>query len=244
MKRRFGAVSLVFALFIFGSGARLAAAQAMPSGQEEGEVAHPFLTHMGVPEGVGVFSLRGSGLITRADGSDKGDFAFHFETGLTKSIGLHVRNDAFRTNPRTEVMFQFAAIMSKNGMSGFAPIIEFEIPTRSGVSRIHSLVGFTSALANSQLAFNQVIHYNPREDAGDASVALVARVGERFFPAFEILGEGGKGARPVIMLLAGLKMQVREGVNFGVAYQFPVTNNRDFSSRLLVQPEVEWKTQR
>ena len=205
------------------------------------EVAHPFLTHMGLPEGVGVFSLRASGLVTRADSKTEGDFSFHFETGLTKTIGLHIRNDAFRTNSHTEVMFQFVAIMSKDGMSGFAPLIEFEFPTRSGAgSRIESLIGFTTALANSQIAFNQVIHYNPREDAVDGSAALVARVAERFFPVAEILGEGGTGAPTVVTLLAGLKVQVREGINLGFALQFPVSGSQDFSSRMIVQPEFEW----
>ncbi len=217
----------------------------MSAPETEEEIAHPFLTHMGIPEGVGVFSLRASGLVTRAEGKSEGDFGFHFETGLTKTIGLHIRNDAFRTNAHTEVMFQFAAIMSKDGMSGFAPIIEFEFPTRSGVgARTESLIGFTTALTKSPLAFNQVIHYNPREEGGDASVALVARVAERFFPVLEVLGEAGKGSRPVVALLAGLKMSVREGINLGFAYQFPVTNNRDFSSRLILQPEYEWTTRR
>ncbi|MDZ4865091.1 MAG: hypothetical protein SGJ01_16850 [Gemmatimonadota bacterium] len=205
------------------------------------EVAHPFLTHMGVPEGVGVFSLRASGLVTRADSKTEGDFGFHFETGLTKTIGLHIRNDAFRTNSHTEAMFQFVAIMSKDGMSGFAPLIEFEFPTKSGAgSRIESLIGFTTALANSQIALNQVIHYNPREDAVDGSAALVARVAERFFPVAEILGEGGTGAPTVVTLLAGLKVQVREGITLGFALQFPVSGSRDFSSRMVLQPEFEW----
>ena len=126
---------------------------------------------MGLPEGVGAFNLRVLGLATRADGQSTGDFAFHLETGLTPSIGLHVRNDRFRNNDKSEVMFQFAAFVSKDGMSGFAPIIEFEIPTRSGASRISTLVGFTSSLGSPRLAFNQVLHYDPREDMGDASAA-------------------------------------------------------------------------
>ncbi len=223
----------------------IAAQGSMSAPETDGEIAHPFLTHMGVPEGVGVFSLRASGLVTRAEGKSEGDFGFHFETGLTKTIGLHIRNDAFRTNPHTEVMFQFAAIMSKDGMSGFAPIIEFEFPTRSGVgARTESLIGFTTALTRSQLVFNQVIHYNPREEGGDASAALVARVAGRFFPVLEVLGEAGKGSLPVVSLLTGLKMRVREGINLGFAYQFPVTNNRDFSSRLILQPDYEWTTRR
>lgn len=132
------------------------------------EIAHPFFTHMGMPERVGVYSLRLVGLSNRVDGRSKGDFGFHFETGLTKYIGIHVRNDSFLDRTRSEVMLQFAAIRSKDGMSGFSPIIEFEIPTRrGGGSRINSLVGFSTALVNKRAAFNQVIHYNPREDSAD-----------------------------------------------------------------------------
>jgi YHS domain-containing protein len=61
--------------------------QAGKTNMDEEEVAHPFFTHMGVPEAVGVFNLRLAGLATRADGHTDGDFAFHFETGLTKYIG-------------------------------------------------------------------------------------------------------------------------------------------------------------
>jgi hypothetical protein len=109
-----------------------------------------------------------------------------FETGLTKRIGLHVRNDSFLDRTRSEVMFQFLAIKSKDGMR-FSPIIEFEIPTRrGGGSRVNTLVGFSSALVNKRAAFNQVVHYNPREDSLDASAALVFRVGKQYFPVFEI----------------------------------------------------------
>ncbi|MEO5814950.1 MAG: hypothetical protein ABIT20_06690 [Gemmatimonadaceae bacterium] len=222
---------------------RYAAAQGAPSppAKEEGEAPHPFLTHMGMPEGVGVFALRVSGLATRADGKTTGDFGFHLETGLTKTIGLHIRNDAFLTNARTEVMLQFAAIMSEDGMSGFAPLIEFEFPTHSGAgSRIGSLIGFTTALANPRVSFNQVFHYSPREDAVEGSAALVARVAKGVFPVVEVLGEGGSGATAAIGLLVGLKMRVREGIHLGVAYQVPLSNRRDFASRALLQPEFEW----
>jgi hypothetical protein len=221
--------------------------QGSPSDQmgmndEEEEVAHPFFTHMGVPEAVGVFNLRLGGLATRADGRTKGDFAFHFETGLTKYIGLHVRNDSFLDRTRSEVMFQFAAVRSKNGMSGFSPIIEFEIPTRKGGgSRVNTLVGFSTALANKRAAFNQVVHYNPREDSVDASAALVVKIGRRLFPVIEILGEGMRGEKPIINLLGGLKVRMNKNLVLGFAVQAPVTNRRDFSSQLVFQPDIEWK---
>ena len=91
---------------------------------------------MGMPEAVGTYSLRLASLATHMDGTTKGDFAFHLETGLTKLVGLHIRNDRFLDNTHTEIMFQFAVIRSKDGMSGFSPVIEFEIPTKNGASRI------------------------------------------------------------------------------------------------------------
>lgn len=213
----------------------------MGMNDEEEEVAHPFFTHMGVPEGVGVFNLRLAGLATRADGRTKGDFAFHFETGLTKYLGLHIRNDSFLDRTRSEVMFQFAAIRSKNGMSGFSPIIEFEIPTRKGGgSRINTLVGFSTALGNKRAAFNQVVHYNPREDSMDASAAFVVKVGTQFFPVFEVLGEAMRGEKPIINLLGGLKVRVSKNLVLGFAVQAPVTKRRDFSSQLAFQPDIEW----
>lgn len=219
----------------------LATVPAVQEMEEEKELPHPFFTHMGLPEGVGVWNLRSAALATRAEGKTEGDFAFHLETGITERIGLHIRNDRFLDMPKTEAMFQFAAFTSADGMSGFAPLIEFEIPTRSeGDNRINTLVGFTSTLASPRVAFNQALHYDPREDGVDASAALVVGVGERFFPVLEILGEGATGERPIVNLLAGLKVRVREGIVLGLAYQLPVSSRKDFSSQLIAMPELEW----
>ena len=214
---------------------------AAPAAAEEPELPHPFFTHMGLPEGVGNFNLRLLGLATRVDGKTDGDFAFHFETGLTNYIGLHIRNDRFLDNEKTEAMFQFAAYVSKDGMSGFAPIIEFEIPTHKGASRVSTLVGFTSSLGAKSWAFNQVLHYDPREDMGDASAALVFKVGRSVFPVLELLGEGGKGRSSVVSGLAGIKVRLSDWLIGGVGIQFPLTNTRDFSSQLVLGPDIEWK---
>ncbi len=254
MHRTLAQARLLFTLGAFWLtmiGPRNAVAQMPATGAaeakegEEEEVAHAFFTHMGIPEGKGVFNLRVSALSTRADGQQKGDIAFHLETGITERIGLHIRNDQFLSVPRTEAMFQFAAIMSKDGMSGFAPLIEFTFPTRAGAGRrINTMTGYTLALANSRVSFNHVIHYDPREDEGDGSVALVTRVAERLFPTVELLGEAGLEMRPIVNLLAGFKVRVREGINLGLAYQVPLTSNKDFSSQLVAQPDIEWRVRR
>ena len=238
-----GLVALGVALLVGVSRPATAQSPATPAATaaEEPAFPHPFFTHMGLPEGVGNFNLRTLGLATRADGRTKADFAFHLETGLTRVIGLHVRNDQFRENPRTEAMFQFAAFVSKDGMRGFAPIIEFEVPTKSGAgSRIQTLVGFTATLGGRRAVFNQVLHYNPREDGVDASAAVVFKVGGRVFPVVELLGEGARDAPRVVNLLGGLKVRVREWLHLGLAVQLPLTTAQEFSWQGAVGPDVEW----
>ncbi len=49
---------------------------------DDEEIAHPFFTHMGMPDPVGSYNLRFHLTATRMDGNTKADFGFHFETGL------------------------------------------------------------------------------------------------------------------------------------------------------------------
>ncbi len=205
------------------------------------EVAHPFFSHMGVPEAVGVYSLRVSGLLTNTEDKKEGDFAFHFETGLTNFIGLHIRNDGALNNQHSEVMFQFAAIRSKDGMSGFSPLIEFEFPTKSGGDRhTNTLVGFTSALANSNYAINQALHFNPREEEYEYNGSFVLRAGKIFFSVVEIFGKAVQGELPVVSLLGGLKVKISKTLILGVAIQAPVSESKDFKWQLVFQPDFEW----
>lgn len=210
----------------------------------EEELPHGFFTHEGLPDEVGSFSLRTSALAMRIDGETKGDFAFHLETGLTKRIGLHIRNDRFLNLTRSEAMFQFAVIKSKNGKSGFAPIIEFEFPTRTGGgSRINTLVGFTTKFSNERAAFNSVVHYNPREDMVESSASFVFKAGSRYYPVMEVLTEFARAEGPIINLVGGLKVRVSQNWIIGFGVQAPVTTREDFSSQLIFQSEnmLVWK---
>lgn len=207
----------------------------------EEEIAHPFFTHMGVPEALGSYSLRVSGLATRAEGKTEGDFAFHFETGLTKFFGLHIRNDRFLNNPRTEVMLQFAALRSADGMSGFSPYIEFEVPTLSGAGgRIPTLFGFSTSLENSKVAFNQSLEYNTLEEEVEYGVAFVTMFVKRLFPVVEVIGEVKRDERPIVNMLGGLKVRLNKNLILGVATQVPVTSHKDFSAQYIFQTEIIW----
>ncbi len=242
---RASVIAMALALTI-GAAVPVSRAQAQtaaaPPAQEEMEVPHPFFTHEGLPDPVGSFSLRTAAVATRVDGRTEGDFAFHLETGLTKSIGLHIRNDRFLNNKRTEAMLQFVAFTNKSGTSGFAPLIEFEFPTRSGGgSRVNTLVGQTAKLANSRVAINEVLHYNPREDGVEGSASLVAVATPWLFPVVELIGDGGRERMPVVNVVAGLKVRIIEGVLLGFAYRVPVTKTRDFASQFVLQPDVHFK---
>ncbi len=201
------------------------------------EIAHPFLTHEGLPDAVGVLSTRATGLVTRADGSTEGDFGFHLETGLANNLGLHIRSDEFLRSRRSEVMLQYAILKSADGESGIAPLVELEFPTRSGGGKARVLVGFTSKLAGKNFAINQVLHYNLSEQTIEASAALVLRVSDHFYPVVEVLGEGGAHIPTVVNMLAGLKYRVPGGVLVGIAYKRPITSAREISSQVLFQVE-------
>lgn len=138
-------------------------------------------------------------------------------------------------------MFQFAAIKSKDGMSGFSPIIEFEIPTKKGANRINTMVGFSTALVKSKFAINQVLHYNPREDMLDGSIAIVYKISNRLFFVLESIGEKMNMETPAINLIGGLKLKVQKYLTLGIGYQQPITNKKDFTSQYIFQPSSEWK---
>lgn len=204
---------------------------------EEEEIAHPFFTHEGLPDAVGSYSMRLSGLTTRADGQSEGDFAFHVETGLTDKLGLHIRSDQFLTGRRSEAMLQYALFTSKDGESGFAPLVELEFPTRSGGGKARMLVGFTSKIARGGFALNQVAHYSLSEKSVEASASLVLRVSDRVYPVVEVLGEGGVGKPTIVNALAGVKFRLRGSTLIGVAYKRPITSARELSSQIMVQLE-------
>ena len=164
--------------------------------------------------------------------------------GLTKLIGLHIRNDRFLNSDKTEAMFQFAAITNKAGTNGFAPIIEFQFPTHSGASGITTETGFTTKFTGARYAFNQVLHYSPKENAADASAGLVVKINERVFPVLEVLGEGGHNVPTVLNVLAGIKLRIRPWITVGLALDLPLTSNRDFSSEGVLEPEFVWGKER
>ena len=199
----------------------------------------PFFTHMGMPMDVGTYSLRAAALTTRNEGKTITDFNFQFETGLSRTVGLFLGGEGLFDDATLEAMVQFLVWKSKNGMNAFSPIIEFEFPLgKEAIRRVYTLVGFATTLSNAHVAFNQVLHYSPLEDLAEGSASFVVKASKRIFLVSEISGVTEKGERPIFNLLAGVKFRINKNFLLGVAYQLPLTSNRDYSSRYVFQPNL------
>ncbi len=198
-----------------------------------------FFTHMGMPLNVGTYGLRIAALSTKNEGKSNTEFNFQFETGLSKTVGLFLGGQGLFNDATLEAMFQFLVLKSKNGMNGFSPIIEFEFPLGKEAKRkVYTLVGFATTLSNSQIAFNQVLHYSPLEDLAEGSASLVFKASKRVFIVTEISGVTEKNARPISNLLLGVKVKINNSFFLGLAYQLPLTTNRDYVSQYVFQPNV------
>jgi len=206
----------------------------------EMDIVHPFFTHMGMPESVGHSALRLSGVSTREEGDTRGDFGFHLETGLSERLGLHIRNDRVSNNAHTEFMLQYAAIRSRDGMSGFSPFVEVEIPTHEDERHTYGLVGFSTMWSTQGFQLNQSLEYSPEEEALEGSVSMVGKVGQRFFPIIEFILAAAEGATPQNSMIGGLKYRINRNTVFGIGYQFPVTEAREFNHQILLQMDLEW----
>ena len=75
----------------------------------------------------------------------------------------------------------------------------------------------------------------------DGSAALVYKVGKKMFIAAEILGEKMADEQAIINLLGGVKLKLNKNFILGIAYQLPITKNKEFSSQYIFQPDMEWK---
>ncbi|MCX5656637.1 MAG: hypothetical protein NTZ48_00140 [Candidatus Omnitrophica bacterium] len=212
----------------------------MNIGEEEIDMVHPFFTHMGLPDPVGHYALRMSGVAIREEGRTRGDFGFHLETGLARRLGLHIRDDRVSNNAHTEIMFQYAAIQSLDGMSGFSPFVEVEIPTHKDERHTYGLVGFSTMWSTHILELNQSLEYSPKEEALEGSVSLVGKVGQRLFPVVEFILAADKDAKPQNSMIWGLKYRVNRHTVLGIGYQVPVTESKEFAHQVLLQTDIEW----
>lgn len=209
----------------------------MNEGQTQMMMPMPFFTHIGVLYDVGTFGARVAVLPTELDGNLKTELNFQLETGLSKTVGLFIGGEGLFDDPTLESMFQFLVWKSKNGMNGVSPIIEFEFPlSKTATRKVYTLVGISSTFSNSHVAINQVLHYSPIEELEEGSVSFLMKATKHIFLVSEVSGVVQNGSRPIFNILGGLKFQIYKNFLLGFAFQLPLTTNRDFSSRYVIQP--------
>lgn len=216
----------------------------MDKAQEMGHHAlvHPFLAHMGMPDGPGEISVRVNAIQQRLDGVVSSTYGFHIETGVVDRLGLHLRNDALSTHANSELMLQYALLRSKDGQSGLAFIGEWEFPTGATTETAQGLVGISFAyVLVPVLAINSTIHYSLREKMVEWEISFLAPLTEKIFPIIEANGEVMKDGKSVSNTLFGLKFKVPNGHAIGVGYQVANNTEREFDSQLLLQAELNFE---
>ena len=204
------------------------------------EMVMPFFTHMGMPEPFGSHSLNFSGLSTSAGGRSINDLSFQYMVGLSDRLGVNFRSDEFTTGSEAEVMFQYAAIRSRDRMSGICPMLEIEFPTKRSGSGIKTIVGFSSALVQPNGTFDGAFHYNLAERKFEGSVSYVSRACQGFYPIVELIGTAELHQMPTLDILVGPKFKTGKNSKVGIAYQSPISDRKDYGSRFIVQFDFRW----
>ncbi len=211
---------------------------AAPMANNHHALVHPFLAHMGMPDGPGEINARIMSIEERNAGVASGTYGFHIEAGIIDRLGLHLRNDSIRTHSATEMMLQYAVLRSDDGLSGISVIGEVEFPTGSTAdNRTKGLYGISFAYLQIPIfAINSVVHYNPVEKMVEWEISFVARMTQKIFPVLELSGVSGQDMSFANALFAW-KFKIPNDKAFGVGYRLPITKVREFESQLVLQAE-------
>lgn len=197
---------------------------------------------MSLADPVGTASFRFTAIQRKiSEGETKGDFAGHIEAGLLPNLGIHIRNDAVRQEPYSEVMLMYNTFVSPSGNFGTSIFGQVSIPTGEEVDNDYNgLFGFAIYKAiEPVVAINANIHYNPEDTMAEYESAFVFRASEFLYPVFEVRGEITEDYTSAYVL-PGLKFRTRENQTIGAGVQIGVSNTREYDNELLLQYGVEF----
>lgn len=212
-------------------------------------MTHPFLTHMGIPDGPGEVSVR-TNWIERAQRRYGGsDFALHVEAGITDRFGLHLRNDAVRgagmdtsmaaDDHGTELMLMYAFLQNKAVTRGLSVLAEIAAPTVQGdASPVKYGVGLGGRwIQGNRVQGDAIIHVAPTKDEVmvEYETSVVVRVAGKVFGVVETSGESKSESTSNYILLASKVGLGRTGNAVGVGFQFATTSAREYARQVLFQ---------
>lgn len=226
---------IIFALIsFFIVSIQFVFAQDMKKGGMKDMFVHPFLAHMALPDPVGEVSLRLTPFQERMGATTSSDIAFHVEAGLIRNVGLHVRNDALKSSPYSEVMLMYSFLHDSQMSSGISVFGQISIPTGPiesntykglfGISGRETIPGLVVIDAN--------IHFDPKDKMAEYESAFVFKASEIFYPIIEIRGEVMEKETTVYSLL-GLKFKVADEIDWGIGLQLPISNVREYDTQML-----------
>jgi hypothetical protein len=204
----------------------------------EHEFVHPFLAHMGVPDEPGMMSIRTTGYRSLMNDTASGDLALHIEAGIARRLGLHVRSDGVLHEPYSEVMLQFAPLLSPDYSNGLSLYAEANLPTGTGASGVKGSFGLSGRLTWPEvLVFDANGNYDPFDASAEFEGSLVFKATKILFPLVEAEAEYSRGEF-LVNGLAGLKLRISGHSAVGVAYSVPLLAQKEYDSRALLTYEI------
>ncbi len=236
---------IAFVSFAFFLSFNISFAQMMPmmgwgmgmGGEGHEKEVHPFLAHMALPDMPGEVSLRITGFQQRLAGVSENGYGAHLEAGLWDRWGLHIRNDDIQKTG-TEVMLQFAVVRSEDKEEGIALIVENETPGITGETTAKFKAGFTALKLLWGQPLHLSFHYDPTNKESELAASQILNVNERLSLIFEYSGHSN--AEKMAYLLEALKIRVSPFASLGIAVQSPVTADRAFDTKTLIQADMSF----
>lgn len=212
-------------------------------------MTHPFLSHMGIPDGPGEVSVRVSP-IRRASGAEQGsDLALHVEAGIVPRLGLHLRNDAvtgaaaMEPGHGTELMVMFAVAQDEAMTRGVSVFGELSAPTVPGDEPVTYGVGIGGRwMGGTRVLLDGIVHVEPEEGFAGVGMAYTAsavvRVAGKVFVLVEDNGELS-AMETSNYLTPSVKVGLGDsGGTVGFGLSVPLMEERAYDRQLLFQ--LDW----
>jgi hypothetical protein len=210
-------------------------------GGKEDLFVHPFFAHMALADPVGEASFRFTGIERREGSATNGDFGLHIEAGLLPGLGIHIRNDAIKSEPFSEVMLMYNVFTTADQNFGASVFGQLSIPTgkeeSSNTYKGLFGVGIKEALPPITV-FNGDIHYDPKDKMAEYEGSLVFRASDILYPIIEARGEITSTGTSAYLLPA-LKFRIGEHQTIGTGFQIGATNQREYDVEALLQYAFE-----
>ena len=194
--------------------------------------AHPFWSHMGIPDKPGEVDMRLLGYRSRLDGVAGGDFGLHLEAGLLPGLGIHLRSDGIYNSPDSEIMVMYSFLHDSDLNNGISVFGEAEIPTGTGSDvTTQGVVGVGGRLTAGQVVvWDGDVHYNPKKKMAEYESSFVFRMNSKIYPIVEANGHASREMKTLYVLPA-VKFMINAGSALGLGVRIPAVKDREYDSR-------------